>query len=113
MPKILVVTLFKITEVVVAKRMLEDEEVVLDVIYLNNVIFLHYLTKNEGKRRLEKSCCLVKYNNSGDGKRIKCNCCGEMLPLNEGIELFYVLNSLVTKTILGWVIISQLLVLIL
>lgn len=58
-------------------------------------------------------CCfgLVSTNYSGDGKRIKCNCCGEMLNLNEGVELFYVINSLVTKTILGWVIISQLLVL--
>ena len=65
------------------------------------------------KKKRAKSCCcdLVRTNFSGDGKRIKCNCCGEMLPLNEGIELFYVLNSLVTKTILGWVIISQLLVL--
>ena len=65
------------------------------------------------KKKRAKSCCfdLVETRSSGDGKRIKCNCCGEMLPLNEGIELFYVLNSLVTKTILGWVIISQLLVL--
>ncbi len=57
------------------------------------------------------TCCLVEHNNSGDGKRIRCNCCGDMLPLNEGVELFYVLNSLVTKSILGWVIISQLLIL--
>ncbi len=65
------------------------------------------------EKKRAQSCCydLVKTNFSGDGKRIKCNCCGEMLSLNEGIELFYVLNSLVTKTILGWVIISQLLVL--
>ncbi len=65
------------------------------------------------KKKRAKSCCfeLVETESSGDGKKIKCNCCGEKVTLNEGIELFYVLNSLVTKSILGWVIISQLLLL--
>lgn len=59
-------------------------------------------------KRMDTLCGIVKTQGSGDGKKIKCNCCGE-ISLNEGVELFYVLNSLVTKTILGWVIISQLL----
>lgn len=45
-----------------------------------------------------------------DGSKIKCKCCKSEISLNEGIELFYVLNSLTTKTVLGWVIISQLIV---
>lgn len=69
-----------------------------------------------------KSCFCLQQNNSGDGKQIKCRVCCKccecrgrtgctLFTLNEGVELFYVLNSLVTKSILGWVIISQLLVL--
>lgn len=45
-----------------------------------------------------------------DGKEITCTCCCTDLTLNEGIELFYVLNSLVTKSVLGWVVISQLII---
>ena len=45
-----------------------------------------------------------------DGSKIKCKCCRSEISLNEGIELFYVLNSLTTKTVLGWVIISQLII---
>lgn len=40
-----------------------------------------------------------------DGKKI--SCC--RVTLNEGVERFYVFNSLLTKTVLGWTIISQLL----
>ena len=40
-----------------------------------------------------------------DGKKI--SCC--RVSLNEGVERFYVFNSLLTKTLLGWTIISQLL----
>ena len=40
-----------------------------------------------------------------DGKKI--TCC--KVSLNEGIERFYVFNSLFTKTLLGWTIISRLL----
>lgn len=40
-----------------------------------------------------------------DGRKIKC--C--RVSLNEGIERFYVFNSLFTKTLLGWTIISRLL----
>ena len=40
----------------------------------------------------------ITSDGSGDGKRIKC--CGRSL--NESIELCYVLNSLVTKSVLGW-----------
>lgn len=40
-----------------------------------------------------------------DGRKILC--C--RVTLNEGIERFYVFNSLITKTILGWTIIAQLL----
>lgn len=47
---------------------------------------------------------------SDDGSKIKCKCCKSEISLNEGIELFYVLNSLTTKSVLGWVIISQLMV---
>lgn len=40
-----------------------------------------------------------------DGRKIMC--CG--VSLNEGVERFYVFNSLFTKTLLGWTIISRLL----
>ena len=48
---------------------------------------------------------LVSSDGSGDGKYIRC--CGSTL--NEGVELCYVLNSLVSKSVLGWTIIGQLL----
>ena len=51
-------------------------------------------------------CPGITSDGSGDGKRIKC--CGRSL--NESIELCYVLNSLVSKSVLGWTIIAQLLV---
>jgi hypothetical protein len=59
--------------------------------------------------RKDKCGCL-KYNGMSkgagyDGRKI--SCC--RVSLNEGIERFYVFNSLITKTILGWTIISQLL----
>lgn len=55
-------------------------------------------------------CACVKYeresNGAGyDGRRILC--C--RVSLNEGVERFYVFNSLFTKTLLGWTIISNLL----
>jgi len=51
-------------------------------------------------------CPGITSDGSGDGKRIKC--CGRSL--NESIELCYVLNSLISKSVLGWTIIGQLLV---
>ena len=48
---------------------------------------------------------LVFSDGSGHGKYIRC--CGSTL--NEGVELCYVLNSLVSKSVLGWTIIGQLL----
>lgn len=75
------------------------------------------------KQELKPCCLCVHQNYSGDGKEIKCRICCRccevterckgctLFSLNEGVELFYVLNSLVTKSILGWVIISQLLAL--
>ena len=48
----------------------------------------------------------ITSDGSGDGKKIQC--CGKSL--NESIELCYVINSLVTKTVLGWTIIGNLLV---
>lgn len=62
-------------------------------------------------RPKEYLLCVKDASGTGSGRKITCKCCCSWLSLNEGIELFYVLNSLVTKTILGWVIISQLLVL--
>lgn len=50
------------------------------------------------------SCPCVSNGKSGDGKRIKLF--GRSL--NESVELIFVLNSLATKTVLGWVIISNL-----
>lgn len=61
--------------------------------------------------RPKRFLCARDNEETGSGRDITCRCCCITLSLNEGIELFYVLNSLVTKTILGWVIISQLLVL--
>jgi len=49
--------------------------------------------------------CVTDLDNSGDGKKIKC--CGASL--NEAIELCYVLNSLTSKSVLGWSIIGNLL----
>lgn len=56
------------------------------------------------------TCRCLKYsgmsNGAGyDGRKI--SCC--RVSLNEGIERFYVFNSLFTKTLLGWTIISRLL----
>lgn len=67
------------------------------------------LKQSEGKTPY---CCAwdEKAEPSDSGAEINCSCCGKDISLNEGIELFYVLNSLVTKTVLGWVIISQLLI---
>ena len=64
-----------------------------------------YLNSWTGKN--EKCRCTgVTSDGSGDGKRIKC--CGRSL--NEAIELSYVLNSLISKSVLGWTIIGNLLV---
>tara|TARA_B100000963_G_scaffold331142_1_gene321715 strand:- start:190 stop:591 length:402 start_codon:yes stop_codon:yes gene_type:complete len=64
-----------------------------------------YLNSWTGKN--EKCRCPgVTSDGSGDGRRIKC--CGRSL--NESIELCYVLNSLTSKTVLGWTIISNLLI---
>ena len=64
-----------------------------------------YLKSWTGKN--EKCRCTgVTSDGSGDGKRIKC--CGRSL--NESIELCYVLNSLISKSVLGWTIIGNLLV---
>lgn len=59
--------------------------------------------------RRDKCGCL-KYESMSkgagyDGRKI--SCC--RVSLNEGIERFYVFNSLFTKTLLGWTIISRLL----
>merc|ERR1711871_1059833 len=56
------------------------------------------------------TCRCLKYESMSkgagyDGRRI--SCC--KVSLNEGIERFYVFNSLFTKTLLGWTIISRLL----
>lgn len=56
------------------------------------------------------TCGCMKYEGSSkgagyDGRKI--TCC--RVSLNEGIERFYVFNSLFTKTLLGWTIISRLL----
>lgn len=56
------------------------------------------------------TCQFLKYDSNSkgagyDGRKIKC--C--RVSLNEGIERFYVFNSLFTKTLLGWTIISRLL----
>ena len=56
------------------------------------------------------TCQFLKYESISkgagyDGRKIKC--C--RVSLNEGIERFYVFNSLFTKTLLGWTIISRLL----
>lgn len=56
------------------------------------------------------TCGCLKYGSMSkgagyDGRRI--SCC--RVSLNEGIERFYVFNSLFTKTLLGWTIISRLL----
>ena len=79
--------------------------------------------KGRRQKQMPGMCCgCVEQNFSGDGKEIKCRICCKFcecrgregctrFTLNEGVELFYVLNSLVTKSILGWVIISQLLAL--
>ena len=62
-----------------------------------------YLNSWTGKKL---TCSGISDDLSGDGKKIKC--CGRSL--NEAIELCYVLNSLTSKTILGWTIISNLLI---
>ena len=64
-----------------------------------------YLNSWTGKKE-QCRCAGVTSDRSGDGKRIKC--CGRSL--NEAIELCYVLNSLTTKSVLGWTIISNLLI---
>jgi hypothetical protein len=64
-----------------------------------------YLNAWTGKQE-QCRCAGVTSDGSGDGKRIKC--CGRSL--NESIELCYVLNSLISKSVLGWTIIGQLLV---
>lgn len=59
-------------------------------------------------RRDKCGCLKYESPSSGagyDGRKI--SCC--RVSLNEGIERFYVFNSLITKTLLGWTIISQLL----
>ena len=50
-------------------------------------------------------CPGVTSDGSGDGKRIRC--CGRSL--NTAVELAYVLNSLTSKSVLGWTIIGNLL----
>ena len=59
-----------------------------------------YLNSVTGKR---SGCPCVSNGESGDGRRMKV--CG--MSLNEGVEFCYVLNSLATKSVLGWVIIGQ------
>jgi len=61
-----------------------------------------YLNSLTGKR---SKCSCVSNSESGDGRQIRF--CGRSL--NKAVELIYVLNSLATKTVLGWVIIGQLL----
>ena len=58
----------------------------------------------------KSKCGCLKYDGMSqgagyDGRKI--SCC--RVSLNEGIERFYVFNSLFTKTLLGWTIISRLL----
>jgi len=58
----------------------------------------------------DDKCGCLKYEGMSkgagyDGRKI--SCC--KVSLNEGIERFYVFNSLFTKTLLGWTIISRLL----
>ena len=58
----------------------------------------------------KSKCGCLKYESMSkgagyDGRKI--SCC--RVSLNEGIERFYVFNSLFTKTLLGWTIISRLL----
>lgn len=61
------------------------------------------------KSKTQRCLCADRgEKNSDSGREIICNCCFRKMSLNTGVELFYVLNSLTTKTILGWVIISQL-----
>ena len=64
-----------------------------------------YMNAWTGKQE-QCRCAGVTSDGSGDGKKIKC--CGRSL--NEAVELCYVLNSLITKSVLGWTIISNLLV---
>jgi len=59
-------------------------------------------------RRYMCGCLEYKGASNGagyDGRKI--SCC--RVSLNEGVERFYVFNSLFTKTLLGWTIISRLL----
>ena len=60
-----------------------------------------YLNSVTGGR---STCQCVSNGGSGDGSRIRV--CGKSL--NEAVELIFVLNSLSTKSVLGWVIIGQL-----
>ena len=89
------------------------------------IITLAILYNIFGFTQLAQMCCKDPYCNSvtgrkdrckfpgvmddgsGDGKRIMCTCCGRVT-LNEAVELCYVLNSLTTKTVLGWTIIQNL-----
>jgi len=84
--------------------------IILAILY--NIFGFTQLFQLCAKDPLLNSCTGRKVSNvfvssdgSGDGKYIRC--CGSTL--NEGVELCYVLNSLVSKSVLGWTIIGQLL----